>query len=215
MSILKMYSSNSCPFAHRSRLMLYEKGVEFELIEIDLSNKPDWFVDVSPYTKVPALVHGDLKVWESAVVNEYIDEVFSVPAMIPKDPGRRALARIWVDYCNSRFVPAFGAALRETVESAKSDKCEKLIDILRYIENEGLKRLQAKPYWMGESIGIVDIAFWPWFERFAALTYYRGVSLPDDCIRLNAWVTEMRERPAVKKAANSPEFFINAFSRYG
>ena len=92
MSELKLYSSNSCPFAHRSRLMLYEKGVDFELIEIDLSNKPDWFASVSLYTKVPALEQGDVKIYESAIVNEYIDEVYPTPAMVPADPGRRALA---------------------------------------------------------------------------------------------------------------------------
>ena len=77
MSELKLYSSNSCPFAHRSRLMLYEKGINFELIEIDLKNKPDWFASVSLYTKVPALEQGDVRIYESAIVNEYIDRSLS------------------------------------------------------------------------------------------------------------------------------------------
>ena len=67
---------------------------------------------------------------------------------------------------------------------------------------------------MGDSISIVDVAFWPWFERFVAMTQYRGVTIPDDCTRLNAWVATMHERPAVKQAANPPEFFINSYARY-
>ena len=214
MAKLKIYSSKSCPWAHRSRLMLCEKGIDFELVEVDLSNKPDWFVGVSPYTKVPAIVHDDDNVWESAIVNEYIDEVFPEPAMVPNEPGRRALARIWVDYSASRFVSAFGAVLRETDASARPEKVEKFQETLRYMEKEGLAKLGANPYWMGDSISIVDVAFWPWFERFVAMTHYRGVTIPDDCTRLNAWVAAMRERPAVKQAANPPEFFINSYARY-
>ncbi len=214
MGKLKIYSSKSCPWAHRSRLMLCEKGIDFELIEVDLSNKPDWFVSVSPYTKVPTVVHGDDTVWESAIVNEYIDEVFPEPAMVPSEPGRRALARTWVDYSASRFVSAFGAVFRETDLSARSEKVEKFLETLRYMEKEGLAKLGANPYWMGDSISIVDVAFWPWFERFVAMTEYRGVTIPDDCPRLNAWVAAMRERPAVKQAANPPEFFLNSYARY-
>lgn len=214
MSELKLYSSNSCPFAHRSRLMLYEKGVDFELIEIDLKNKPDWFASVSLYTKVPALEQGDVKIYESAIVNEYIDEVYPTPSMVPVDPGRRALARIWVDYCNTRFTSAFGGLLRETDPSARPEKATKLVEALRYIETSGLEKLGSNPYWLGDTISVVDVAFWPWFERFAALTHYRGLTIPDDCPRLNAWVAAMRERQAVHQAANPPEFFINAYSRY-
>ena len=214
MAKLKIYSSKSCPWAHRSRLMLCEKGIDFELIAVDLSNKPDWFVGVSPYTKVPAIVHGDDNVWESAIVNEYIDEVFPEPAMVPKEPGRRALARTWVDYSASRFVSAFGAVLRDADLSSRPEKVEKFKETLRYMEKEGLAKLGANPYWMGDSISIVDVAFWPWFERFVAMTHYRGVTIPDDCTRLNAWVAAMRERPAVKQAANPPEFFINSYARY-
>ena len=147
---LKLYSSNSCPFAHRSRLMLYEKGVEFELIEVDLSDKPKWFVKVSPYTKVPVLKKNDLVIWESTVINEYIDETYTAPAMIPDDAGHRALARIWVDYCNTRFVSAFGGLLRENDSSVWPEKRETLLKILRYIEKEGLAKLGANPYWMGD-----------------------------------------------------------------
>ncbi len=211
---LKLYSTNSCPFAHRSRLMLYEKGIDFELIEIDLSNKPDWFASVSLYTKVPALEQGDVRIYESAIVNEYIDEVYPTPAMVPADPGRRALARIWVDYCNTRFTSAFGGLLRGTDPTARPEKAEKLLEALRYMEKSGLEKLGSNPYWMGDSISIVDVAFWPWFERFAALTHYREFTIPDDCTRINAWVAAMRERPAVQQAANPPEFFINAYARY-
>ena len=194
--------------------MLYEKGVEFELIEVDLSDKPKWFVKVSPYTKVPVLKKNALVIWESTVINEYIDETYTAPAMIPDDAGHRALARIWVDYCNTRFVSAFGGLLRENDSSVWPEKRETLLKILRYIEKEGLAKLGANPYWMGDGISIVDVAFWPWFERFDALTHYRNISIPDDCVHLKEWVKAMLMRPSVQRAQNPVEYFISAYSRY-
>ncbi|BCL36245.1 hypothetical protein NSMS1_26920 [Nostoc sp. MS1] len=72
MADIKIYSAVTCPYAHRTRLVLQEKGIDFELTEIDLQNKPANFTDISPYGKVPALVHGDKRVWESAIINEYL-----------------------------------------------------------------------------------------------------------------------------------------------
>ena len=95
-----------CPYAQRTRLLLLEKGVDFELIEIDLANKPDWFEDVSPYSKVPVVVDGDTRVYESSIINEYLDEAYPEPALMPSDPGRRALARIWIDYANVKYTPS-------------------------------------------------------------------------------------------------------------
>jgi glutathione S-transferase len=66
---------------------------------------------VSGYGKVPALEHGETRIWESAVIKEYLDEVFPGPALLPKAPRDRATARIWIDYANTRFAPAFGKLL--------------------------------------------------------------------------------------------------------
>jgi glutathione S-transferase len=109
---IKIYSAVVCPYAHRSRLVLQEKGVDFELIEINLQNKPEGFTDISPYGKVPAIAHGDQRVWESAVINEYLDEVFPNPPLLPSSPIAKAQARIWIDFANTRLVPAFSTLLR-------------------------------------------------------------------------------------------------------
>jgi glutathione S-transferase len=108
MAGLTLFSARACPFAHRTRLVLGEKQLDFELVEIDLQNKPAWFNTVSVYGKVPALEHDGQRIVESAIVNEYLDEVFPTPALLPRAPAARALARIWIDYANTRFVPALG-----------------------------------------------------------------------------------------------------------
>jgi len=83
MSPLQLYTFQLCPFAHRVRLTLAEKRLAAELIEIDLKNKPAGFSKISPYGKVPLLQHGDVKIWESTIINEYLDEVFSDTPLMP------------------------------------------------------------------------------------------------------------------------------------
>lgn len=94
MAEIKIYSPLVCPYAHRSRLVLQEKGIDFDLIEINLQNKPDGFTDISPYGKVPAIAHNNHRVWESAVINEYLNEVFPNPPLLPNSPIAKAQARI-------------------------------------------------------------------------------------------------------------------------
>lgn len=101
MAGIVIYSATLCPYAHRSRLTLLEKGVEFQLIEIDLQNKPEGFTDISPYGKVPAIKHGYKRVWESAIINEYLDEVFPEPPLLPANAIDKAQARIWIDFAVS------------------------------------------------------------------------------------------------------------------
>ena len=74
MSDIKIYSFDKCPYAQRTRMALIEKGLDFELIEIDVYNKPEWFHEISPYGKVPVIVHEGKTIFESAIINEYLDE---------------------------------------------------------------------------------------------------------------------------------------------
>src|SRR3981189_1632597 len=93
---LQLYSFELCPFAHRVRLALAEKGVAAEPIEIDLKNKPASFVRISPHGRVPLWLRGGAKRWESAIINEYLEEVFPAPPLMPASLADRALARVWV-----------------------------------------------------------------------------------------------------------------------
>ncbi len=107
MSDVMLYSAKSCPFAQRTRLLLLEKGIAFQLTEIDLKNIPEWFQDISPYGKVPVVKRGDDLIWESAIINEYLEEVYPQPDLLPTEPGQRAYARFWIDFANTKFVPFF------------------------------------------------------------------------------------------------------------
>ncbi|RCJ20292.1 glutathione S-transferase [Nostoc minutum NIES-26] len=215
MAEIKIYSAVVCPYAHRSRLVLQEKGIDFDLIEIDLQNKPEGFTDISPYGKVPAIAHGNYRVWESAVINEYLNEVFPNPPLLPSSPIAKAQARIWIDFANTRFVPAFSALLRSPDIQQQEAAKQELYKHLEFIENEALGKLSGEgPYWFGESISLVDFTFYPWFERWPALKYYRGLALPEEFTRLRQWKHALKQRNSVVAIANSKEFYIERYARF-
>ncbi|OKH41307.1 glutathione S-transferase [Calothrix sp. HK-06] len=214
MANIKIYSAIVCPYAHRSRLVLLEKGVEFDLIEIDLQNKPPGFTDISPYGKVPAITHDGNRVWESAIINEYLDEVFPNPPLLPSNPVDKALARIWIDFANTRLVPAFSDVLRSPDPRKQAEATDLLYKHLEFIENEALGKSGDGLYWFGENISLVDLSFYPWFERLPALEHHRGFSLPSKLTRLHKWKDGLSQRESVKKIANSKEFYIERYARF-
>lgn len=215
MADLKIYSAVVCPYAHRSRLVLLEKGVEFQLIEIDLQNKPEGFTEISPYGKVPAITHGDKRVWESAIINEYLDEVFPEPPLLPANPADKAQARIWIDFANTRFVNAYSNLLRSPDEQQQKQAAEELYNHLHLLENEGLGNLSKEgPYWFGKNISLVDLTFYPWFERWPAIEHYRGFYRLAEFPRLQQWREAVSQRKSVAAVANPKEFYIERYARF-
>ena len=91
--MMNLYSGTTCPFSHRCRIVLYEKGMDFQVIDVDLFNKPEDIAVINPYNRVPVLVERDLILYEPNIINEYIDERFPHPQLMPADPIMRAKAR--------------------------------------------------------------------------------------------------------------------------
>jgi glutathione S-transferase len=211
---MELFTAQVCPYAHRTRLVLLEKGLDFELIEVDLQNKPERFLQVSAYGKVPALVHDGVEIYESAIINEYLDEVFPKPSLMPRDPRLRAQARIWIDYCDDHFLGDHYAALKNQDQAKNTAWKDKIHTHLRRIE-QGMRDLSPDgPYWLGPSASLLDFAYYPFFERLPAWAHYRGLGLPDDCTRIRDWLTVMAERPSVRAIANPPDYYIERYARY-
>ena len=94
--MMNLYSGTTDPFSHRCRIVLFEKGMDFEVIDVDLYNKPEDISIMNPYGQVPILVERDLILYESNIINEYIDERFPHPQLMPADPVMRARARLFL-----------------------------------------------------------------------------------------------------------------------
>ncbi len=93
-TMMNLYSGTTCPFSHRCRIVLYEKQMDFQVIDVDLFNKPEDIAVINPYNRVPVLVDRDLVLYEANIINEYIDERFPHPQLMPPDPIMRARARV-------------------------------------------------------------------------------------------------------------------------
>src|SRR3954469_20273681 len=157
-------------------MVLHEKQIDFEVHEVDLRNKSEEFLRVSPYGKVPVLVVNGTSLYESNVVNEYLDEVYEAPRLMPKNFEQRALARSWMAFANEYFFPAIfrvrigpqrGFSKQEIQEAN-----DKLGDVLLRLEYQ----LESRQYLMGEYT-LADIAHAGNFHRLRELAERRDVDL--------------------------------------
>jgi len=208
---IELFTSNLSPYAHRVRLALLEKKIDFWHTEIDLANKPEWFLVIAPLGEVPVIRHEDRFISDSTVILEYLDEVYPTPSLRPKDPAKRAIARFWLRFADERFAPAIDHCLTAETADEQTASAAELRDHLLFMEREGLARCGRGPYWMGSELSIVDLAFYPFFERFPAIQQYRPVSLPLISIRLRYWLDAMRERASVKATQNPVDFYARVF----
>jgi glutathione S-transferase len=215
MSEIEIYSSVLCPFAYRSRLTLLEKGIPFKPIEIDLQNKPANFLDISPYGKVPVLKHGNHRVWESAIINEYLNDVFPEPPLLPSDPMLRAQARIWINFADTRLFAATYKLLHSQDPQPQTAALTELAEHLRFIEHEALSKISDRePYWLGKEVSLVDLTFYPWFEQITILEHFRGFQLPAGLDRLQHWWAAVADRQSVRSIAKAPDFYIEHYAHF-
>jgi len=214
-AMLQLFTFQLCPFAHRVRLALAEKGIAAEEIEIDLKNKPASFARISPHGKVPLLLHGAVKLWESAVINEYLDEVFPDPPLMPASPADRALARIWIKFADERLYAATHRLIFTREEEARRKLVADMLDGVRFIENELMaKRPGEGPYVFGDRFTLADIALYPWFEQVGALEQLSEFRLPAGCTGLSAWRQAVSGRKAVQRCARTSDWYAERYRSY-
>ncbi len=156
------------------------------MIEVDLKNKPKELWELNPYGKVPVLVDGEVVIYESAVINEYLEEKFPQVPLMPKDLGQRARVRIWIDFCNTRLQQA-GSNFRHNNEPEKAK--EKIKEYLLTLDRE----MASRNYITGD-FSLADITYIPFFAR----QEHYGVSIDGTLPHLKAWIDRLFSRPAVR-----------------
>lgn len=194
MTKFRLISFKLCPYVQRAAIVLAEKGVPFERVDIDLANKPDWFLRLSPLGKVPVLVveqDGREEVlFESAVIAEYLDEVLA-PRLHPSDPLEKARHRAWIEFASATLADIYGfyagdAATHRAKLAALDEKFARLETVL----GEG-------PYFAGARFGLVDAAFAPAFRYFETFDRILDHGLFRGRPKLTAWRQALAERPSV------------------
>lgn len=215
MSHMKLYTNQLCPYAHRVRLTLAEKGIDAELIEIDLKNKPSDFVHISPDGRVPLLLHRGAKIWGSAIINEYIDEVMPDPPLMPAAPADRALARNWIKLADEQLYSTTHRFIFTREAEARRELVAQLLDHVQFLENEMMaRRPHIGPYLFGDRFTLADIALYPWFEQSGVLQQLSEFRLPSDCRGLAEWRQAVGERKAVRQHARTTDWYAVRYRTY-
>lgn len=163
---LELISFKLCPFVQRSVITLKHKDVPFDTTFIRLDDPPEWFRDISPLGKVPVLKVDDTVLFESAVINEFLDESFG-DRMLSSNALERAQQRAWIEIGSAGIFAMFGAITAPTEEASESKRNE-LDRLFRHIERH-LGTYPPMPYFSGSSLSLVDTSFAPLFQRLFQL----------------------------------------------
>jgi glutathione S-transferase len=194
---LKLISHKLCPYVQRAVIALTEKGVPFERIDIDLANKPDWFLKISPLGKTPVLQVGDSAIFESAAILEYLEETQARP-LHPADPLKRAEHRGWIEFGSSVLndIAGFYAAVDEATFKAKTAQLEQKFARLE-------ARVEASPWFDGENFSLVDAVFGPVFRYFDVFDGIADFGILSDKPKLARWRKSLAARPSVRTAVSA------------
>ncbi|HXU92876.1 MAG TPA: glutathione S-transferase N-terminal domain-containing protein [Gallionella sp.] len=157
--MMRLYSGTTCPYSHRCRIVLFEKGMDFEVIDVDLLNRSEDLAVINPYNKVPVLVERDLILYEANIINEYIDERFPHPQLMPPDPVMRGRARL--------FLHRFEQELYSQVDAIEQNG--KTADKARAAIRDNLTQLAQvltkQKFLLGDEFSMLDVAIAPLLWR--------------------------------------------------
>jgi glutathione S-transferase len=195
---LRLISHKLCPFVQRAVIVASEKQIEFERVDIDLANKPGWFLAISPTGKVPVLVVIEADgihhvLFESAVIAEYLDEMSGDP-LLPAKPLDRARERAWVEFASATIADIgklYSAAGEAAFEEARDAVAARLAQLDTEI---------AGPFFAGARFGLVDAAFAPAFRYLDVFDWRLGHSAVDRTPKVAEWSRALAARPSVRAA---------------
>jgi RNA polymerase-associated protein len=181
---MRLYSGTTCPYSHRCRIVLFEKGMDFEVIDVDLLNRSEDLAVINPYNKVPVLVERDLILYEANIINEYIDERFPHPQLMPPDPVMRGRARL--------FLHRFEQELYSQVDAIEQNG--KAADKARAAIRDNLTQLALvltkQKFLLGDEFSMLDVAIAPLLWR---LEHY-GIQMGKDAAPLMKYAERLFSR---------------------
>ncbi|KAI1505798.1 putative glutathione-S-transferase theta, GST [Biscogniauxia marginata] len=235
--LLKLYGGWFCPFVQRSWIVLHEKKIPHQYVEINPYRKAPEFLALNPRGLVPTLavpVGGEGKsqkpLYESTIVCEYLDEEFSGdegkygPDLLPKSVYERARCRLWIDHISNKIVPGFYRFLQHTpekeysIEEARDNFFSHIKTLTKEMDNGG-------PWFLGQKFSMVDIALAPWAKRLFLIDHYKpgGLGIPvegqggeDEALwsRWRKWFDAVANRQSVKDTWSDDEQYIRVYKRY-
>ena len=194
--MMVLYSGTTCPFSQRCRFVLFEKGMDFDIRDVDLFNKPEDISVMNPYGQVPILVERDLILYESNIINEYIDERFPHPQLMPADPVQRARARLLLlNFERELFVNV------EPLEKQDAKRMDKARVVMRDRLSQLAPVVAKSKFMLGEDFSMIDVALAPLLWR---LELY-GIELPKAAAPVLKYAERIFSRTAFFEALTPSE----------
>ncbi|XP_011315084.1 pyrimidodiazepine synthase [Fopius arisanus] len=201
---LRLYSMRFCPYAQRVHLVLDQKNIPYDVVFINLGNKPDWYLEKSPLGKVPCIEFPEGEVlYESLIIADYLNEAFSQGNLYPDDPLLKAKDKLLIERFNGVITLMYKLHFETSVDR---DAFEEVLKGLEIFDRELGKR--GTPFFGGNKPGMLDLMIWPWCERADLIRILRGeqYAIPRErFLRLLQWKSAMKEDPGVKVSYLQPE----------
>lgn len=196
--MMTLYSGITCPFSHRCRFVLFEKGMDFEIKDIDTFNKPEDLAVINPYNQVPVLVERDLILYESNIINEYLDERFPHPQLMPADPVMRGRERLVLFRLEKELFVHVATLENQAATAKEQAKAREAIA-------QGLTMIAPayakNKYVLGDDFSMIDVALAPLLWR---LEHY-DIKLGKSAAPLLKSAERIFQRPAFAEALTPAE----------
>jgi glutathione S-transferase len=198
--MLKLYDYPDCPFCQKVRVVLAEKDLEYEKVLVDLrkqEQKTPEFLRLNPYGKVPVLIDEDEVIYDSTIINEYLEDEYPLPRLMPEDSQGRALVRLLEDYCDNSFIPPTTmllSQLRKPEGERDTQRVEQARDELRRCLYFLRDRLDGNDYLVGPEFTLADAAFAPRMMVIGRL----GFEFEPALASVQTWLERVRSRPSVR-----------------
>lgn len=208
---LHLISFKTCPFVQRAVITLKHKQIDYDISYIDLADPPDWFLELSPLEKVPVLKVDDEVLFESAVINEYLDEITG-GELQPKDPLARAKNRAWVEFGSNLLGNLYMMKMSKDEEHYSKYRA-KLVELLQRVE----KRLGDGPWFNGAEFSLADTAFAPFFRQNSVANNQLSVIDPVELPKVNAWAERLLALPEVRDSVvdEYEELYLDVMRKNG
>ncbi|PWA00764.1 hypothetical protein BB558_003209 [Smittium angustum] len=209
---LTLYSNKACPFSHRAVITLHEAKIPYQLVEIDLNNKPSWYNQINPFLKVPTLRLADgTIVLDSAIISKYISEISTESQLMPSEPLKRANVRYFVEFFSSNLITKYFGAARATGDEEKKKIWGEIIENLKGL-NQLLVEQSKGPYFLGNEFSLADILTITFIERLETVakiigTQFEGIPQLE---RIYLWKNACKERSSYKDTVASQEEIYTA-----
>lgn len=194
-STMTLYSSGVCPYSHQVRIVMVEKGLTPEIIEVNLKDKPEELLALNPYGQVPTLVDRDLIIYESRIIMEYLDERFPHPPLLPVYPVARARARLMMQRIDKDWYSLMGKILKHAPDADQARK--ELLDGLVSVA----PIFAEMPYFMSEEFSLIDCCLAPMLWRLPLM----GIELPPQAKPVEDYMKRIFKRKTFKASLTETE----------